>query len=445
MRKQKYSKLKKVRDVSFLAVYSASRLRPYFPIFSIEEYMQFVSLQECAQNPSCLNIWGRTGYTEDGNIRLNPLTLFWTASGIECAVTETELYADIECDYKYYRPWISVWINGKRVRRLAPEKGRTRLLLWDSAASNTTAIREKAVEPAAESAEQGKIVYIRILKECQAMAGDSAHRFCIHGFCTNSGKAVPDIFMPLAPKKYLFECIGDSITCGEGLEDSVPGKAWNSAWQGTRNHFALILSQRFNADISIIAQSGWGLLCGWNNDPHCTIPPLYPFVCSLAKGAANREAGAPETWDFSRHKTDAVIINLGSNDEYAFRAAPWEDPASRKTYKLHGDADYARLKAAAKNFIGEIRRHNPQALIIWCYGMFLTGCMDLFRSAVEEFRAENGDDKVAFIELSAMDDTTAGAQKHPGHLCHKEAADLLTAVLLKKGFKQTPKIGAPLF
>jgi len=394
--------------------------------------MRFIPLTEFSGALSNrLHISGRTGCSPDGSPFLNPLTLFWTASGIECAVTEAELYADIECDYKCYRPWISVWINGKRTARFAPEKGRSRICLCDNAVQTA-------------SAGHG-ITRIQILKESQAMAGDSAHRFCIHGFCTNSGKAVPDIFMPLEPKKYVFECIGDSITCGEGLEDSVPGKAWNSAWQGTRNHFALILSQRFNADISIIAQSGWGLLCGWNNDPHCTIPPLYPFVCSLAKSAANREAGASQAWDFSRRKPDAGIINLGSNDEYAFRAEPWEDPASGKTYKLHGDADYARLKAAAKNFIGEIRRHNPQALIIWCYGMFLTGCMDLFRSAVEEFRAENGDDKVRFIELSPMDDTTAGAQKHPGPLCHKEVADLLTAVLLKKGFKQTPKIGAPLF
>ena len=400
--------------------------------------MRFIPLTEFSGALSNrLHISGRTGCSPEGSPFLNPLTLFWTASGIEIAVKNLpnlSLFADIECDYKSYRPWISVWINGKRVRRLAPEKGRTHLRLWDSAASNT-----------AKSAEQGKIVCIRILKECQAMAGDSAHRLAIHGFFTNSGKAVPDIFMPLEPKKYLFECIGDSITCGEGLEDPIDGKEWNPAWQGTRNHFAMILSQRFNADISIIAQSGWGLLCSWNNDPHCTIPPLYRFVCSLAKGAANREAGASQAWDFSRRKTDAVIINLGSNDEYAFRAAPWEDPASGKTNKLHGDADYARLKAAAKNFIGEIRRHNPQALIIWCYGMFLTCYMDLFRSAVEEFRAENADDKVRFIELSPMDDTTAGAQKHPGPLCHKEAADLLTAVLLKKGFKQTPKIGAPLF
>ena len=374
--------------------------------------MRFIPLTEFSGALSNrLHISGRTGCSPDGSPFLNPLTLFWTASGIECAVKNLpnlSLFADIECDYKCYRPWISVWINGKRTARFAPEKGRSRICLLESPAPLTR---------------------IQILKECQAMAGDSAHRFCIHGFFTNSGKAVPDIFMPLEPKKYLFECIGDSLTCGEGLEDPVPGKEWNSVWQGTRNHFAMILSQRFNADISIIAQSGWGLLCGWNNDPHCTIPPLYPFVCSLAKGGTNRKAGAPQEWDFSRRKTDAVIINLGSNDEYAFRAEPWEDPASGKTYKLHGDADYARLKAAAKNFIGEIRRRNPEALIIWCYGMFLTGCMDLFRSAVEEFRAENRDDKVRFIELSPMDDTTAGAQKHPGPLCHKEATDLISEEL----------------
>lgn len=371
--------------------------------------MRFIPLTEFSGALSNrLHISGRTGCSPDGSPFLKPLTLFWTASGIECAVTEAELYADIECDYKCYRPWISVWINGKRTARFAPEKGRSRICLLESPAPLTR---------------------IQILKECQAMAGDSSHRFCIHGFFTNSGKSVPDIFIPLEPKKHLFECIGDSLTCGEGLEDPIDGKEWNSAWQGTRNHFAMILSQRFNADISIIAQSGWGLLCGWNNDPHCTIPPLYHFVCSLAKGAANREAGASQAWDFSQHKTDAVIINLGSNDEYAFRAEPWEDPASGKTYKLHGNADYARLKAAAKNFIGEIRRRNPDTLIIWCYGMFLTGCMDLFRSAVEEFRAENGDDKVRFIELSPMDDTTAGAQKHPGLLCHKEAADLISKVL----------------
>ena len=406
--------------------------------------MQFVSLQECAQNPSCLNIWGRTGYTEDGNIRLNPLTLFWTASGIEIAVKTLPnlcLFADIEVSWKHYRPYLSIWINGKRLSRLAPEKGRTRLRLWDSAASDTAAIRETAEQSAAESAEQEKIVYIRILKECQVMAGDSAHRLAIHGFYIGkSGESetvfadvFEDVFAPVPKCPLLFECIGDSLTCGEGLEDPIDGKEWNPAWQGTRNHFALILSQRFNADISVLAQSGWGLLCGWNNDPACVIPPLYPFVCSLAKGGINREAGAPQAWDFSRRKTDAVIINLGSNDEYAFRAAAWEDPASGKTYKLHGDADYARLKAAAKNFIGEIRRRNPQALIIWCYGMFLTGCMDLFRSAVEEFRAENRDDKVRFIELSPMDDTTAGAQKHPGPLCHKEAADLISEVLREYG------------
>ena len=178
--------------------------------------MRFIPLTEFSGALSNrLHISGRTGCSPDGSPFLNPLTLFWTASGIECAVKNLpnlSLFADIECDYKSYRPWISVWINGKRVRRLAPEKGRTRLFLWNSAASNTAVIREKAVEPAAESAEQGTIVYIRILKECQAMAGDSAHRLAIYGFYIGkSGESenvfadvFEDVFAPVPERPRFF-------------------------------------------------------------------------------------------------------------------------------------------------------------------------------------------------------------------------------------------------
>ena len=84
------------------------------------------------------------------------------------------------------------------------------------------------------------------------MAGDSAHRLAIHGFYIGkSGESetvftdvFEDVFAPVPERPLLFECIGDSITCGESLEDPIDGKEWNPAWQGTRNHFAMILAQR---------------------------------------------------------------------------------------------------------------------------------------------------------------------------------------------------------
>ena len=56
---------------------------------------------------SRLNVWGRTGWRTDGQERLDPLVLFWTASGFDCLFCGMQLWADVECDYKRYRPYVS--------------------------------------------------------------------------------------------------------------------------------------------------------------------------------------------------------------------------------------------------------------------------------------------------------------------------------------------------
>ena len=49
----------------------------------------------------------------------DPLTLFWTASGIELAFTGTELWVDFYANFEWMQPWIS-WrsmVPGSRVCR----------------------------------------------------------------------------------------------------------------------------------------------------------------------------------------------------------------------------------------------------------------------------------------------------------------------------------------
>ena len=38
---------------------------------------------------------------------LEPLTLFWTASGFECNVTGSEFWVELEVTYDVYEPWFS--------------------------------------------------------------------------------------------------------------------------------------------------------------------------------------------------------------------------------------------------------------------------------------------------------------------------------------------------
>ena len=59
-------------------------------------------LREYAFNEvGSLKVHGRT------NGCLNPLTLFWTASGFEVNVTGSELWLEVEGDYSVQEPWIS--------------------------------------------------------------------------------------------------------------------------------------------------------------------------------------------------------------------------------------------------------------------------------------------------------------------------------------------------
>jgi len=42
----------------------------------------------------------------------DPLTLFWTASGIELEFTGSELWVDFFADYEIVEPWVSVELDG---------------------------------------------------------------------------------------------------------------------------------------------------------------------------------------------------------------------------------------------------------------------------------------------------------------------------------------------
>lgn len=229
----------------------------------------------------------------------------------------------------------------------------------------------------------------------------------------------------------MFEFVGDSITSGEGLEQHVHTKTWSPEKQGLRGHFALLLAECFNADISVLAQSGWGLTAGWNNDPACVMPPVYTKVCALAKGTKNKTSGADEEWDFSKRSADAVFINLGTNDEFALDQPAWQDPVLLREYKLTRGIDEDRIQKTLISFIRTIRQCNRSALVFVCYGMVLTGFTDIFEAAVCRYCGETQDSNVFFVRLPAVDKEDALSGGHPGPVCHKRAADVLTEELNK--------------
>jgi lysophospholipase L1-like esterase len=147
---------------------------------------------------------------------------------------------------------------------------------------------------------------------------------------------------------------------------------------------------------------------------------LYEYTDRLYDTLTGRE---PQRWDFAAHKTDIVIVNLGTNDVNPIRF-----------YNELGKADeeerhfYERYTA----FIKQLRRCNgPSALICCTLGPLDYYLYDVIRQAVTDYVNESGDERVRCFKLIGVNLMTEGfgAIGHPSALTHARIGNELAARL----------------
>lgn len=331
------------------------------------------------------------------------LVMFWTASGMELKTVACEVQAELEADYSTLEPWVSVWVNGAFVARFMLEKGRRTYSLFRTL---TTAAPYT----------------IRLLKESQAMSGDDDHSLILHSITAKSSLAKDEVFLPVEKKKLNIEFVGDSLTTGEGLAGAPGEMDWIPAWMSVRSGYALTTADMLGADFHLLSQSGWGVVCSWDNDRDCAMPSYYEAVCGLAKGSKNEALGAQKPWDFSSWKADVVVVNLGTNDSGAYRTNPPKAQADGTMWKL---TDLGLLRKGVADFLRKIRRNNPAARIIWVYGMCSFDQGDVIQAGFDDYVRESGDRAATFIRLdpqSLEGEDEHGSRQHPGPVTHLRAA-----------------------
>ena len=353
----------------------------------------------------CLRVWGRT------NGSLDPLTVFWTAGGIELNAKASEVWIEIEVDYSYYEPWASVLVNGAHVSRQMLQKGR----YWICMFRNMSYDNAKSV---------------RFMRDLQAMSSDQIAKLQIHAVRTDGE------LLPVKEKKYKLEFIGDSITSGEGTIGAKEEWDWISMFFSSVHNFPTLVSEACDAECNIISQSGWGILTGWDNNPNCALPKYYEMVCGLADGEQNQALGAKNPYDFASWQPDAIIINLGTNDGGALEQPEWKDPETGETFKQHQDEngimlpeDEERLERSIADFLKILRKNNPKAHLVWAYGMLGTKMTPYLREGIRKYQLETGDGKVSFVLLPDTIEETVGSRSHPGQKSHLAAAQVLVPYL----------------
>lgn len=356
-------------------------------------------------NINHLKIHGRT--TEC----LTPLTLFWTGSAIELNAKGSELWIEVEVDYRYFEPWISVVINGSTVSRQMLTAGRYWVCIFRGMNENLAK-------------------NIRIVKEVQAMSGDPDCSLQIHSVRFDGE------FLPVEEKPVKIEFIGDSITSGEGAVGAIVEQDWIPAWFSAVNNYSYMTANYINADYRVISQSGWGVLTGWDNNPHSNIPEYYEKVCGLLTGDKNKALGAREENNFSSWQPNIVVVNLGTNDAGAFSSPEWKDELTGESHKqrLNEDGtfyedDLKLFEEAVTNFLIKIRRYNPKAQIVWAYGMYGIPMLPAIYRGVDSYCKHTGDKKVSVFQMPNTTDETTGSRYHPGVTAHERAAKDLSEYL----------------
>ncbi len=340
-----------------------------------------------------------------------PLPLFWNGSAVEVNVTGTELWIDLEVDFDTFEPWVGTDIDGAFMSRQMLMPGVYSLCLF----------RNMTAEP---------VKNVRFYRELQAMSEDDNCHVLVRGFRTDG------TFSPVEDKPFKIEFIGDSITSGEGTYGPCGDQPWISMFMSSSRNYAAMTAKALNADFRLISQGGWGVLCGWDNNPHHNIPSCYEKICGLGFGAFNEKLGAQKAHSFAEWTPDVIVINLGTNDCSAFSQPMWQDPATGESFKQHTNPDgsfaaedVARFEKAAVDFLHMLRRNNPTSRILWVYGMLGYDLSLPIANAVNTFRQESGDIKTTFLQLPNTTEETVGCRFHPGVKSHERAAKVLTEYL----------------
>ena len=186
--------------------------------------------------------------------------------------------------------------------------------------------------------------------------------------------------------------IGDSITAAFGIygDNSSDSSVRDNHITTTNGYYsyAAIAARALDADLEVVANEA------------ASINEIHPFVNKL-----NKRQNAPD-WNWANNQNDIIVINLGTNDE------------------VHIPADTAYNNAMA--LLRDMRQKNPNAYIIWMYGMMSKNYKD---SVYEKAVKDMNDAKIFALETEPA---TSGMASHPNAAEHEQFAKELESFIREK-------------
>ena len=322
------------------------------------------------------------------------LWLTYSGTGMEFEFTGTYASVSVKADDAYSiqnnQARIAIYVNGERVVDDMVDQAEETYTVFES--------------------ETSRNCIIKVLKLSEV-------RMSTVGISKISVVADDDTIKPTAESGRLIEFIGDSITCGYGIDDDDPTHSFSTATEDVTKAFAYKTAELLEADYSMVAISGFGVISGKSDDGSKqemqSLPWYYDRMGATFSIYLDKYVAQNVLWDFEGREPDVIVINLGSNDN---------------TYTLSDEEKNKEFALGYLSFLKQIRAKNPNATIICTLGMVAEDLFPCIEYAAWWYTMETGDTNIHTLRLDIQKEADGyAADWHPSEKTHDKAAEKLTA------------------
>ncbi len=206
------------------------------------------------------------------------------------------------------------------------------------------------------------------------------------------------------------EFIGDSITCGYGLDEENQYGYFSTKTENFLKTYAYLTASELRADYSVVAFSGYGVYSGFTSGKRNSDDVIFKYYerTDLVPFEENY-------WDFNSAENNLVVINLGTNDA-----------------SYCGGSAYGReiFKNEYITLLKLVREKNPSAYILCILGDMNNSMYTSIEKAVSEYSAETYDYDVSASTISFdMGNTDIVVDGHPGKAANEKASKELINII----------------
>ena len=258
---------------------------------------------------------------------------------------------------------------------------------------------------------EGVVQVIKISEVAHSIAG-------IKSITVNSNGKIS----PTQPKQHRIEFIGDSITCGYGIEDLNPLNKFTTKTEDCTKAYAYKTATALNADFNLVSISGWGVISGFTPDPNVKneikLIPKYYIKLGFCNNSFEGKCVQDIDWNFEKFVPDVIVINLGTNDN------------------SYCNGDKTKIEEFVNEytkFLNVVKDKNPNAYIFCSLGIMGDQLYSGIENAVKKYKEANKVENISLVHFDTqLEEDGIAANKHPSEKTNEKAAKKLIEEIKNK-------------